>query len=82
MAERLPLTDARHAHELLDRSAATRKLVLVPQRPGQNPCPPPRGRCGSCVTWSAAAERCAVPAPVRAAGALGRFQAAGGPQQG
>ncbi|MFH8678423.1 medium chain dehydrogenase/reductase family protein [Streptomyces lydicus] len=30
VAERLPLTDARRAHELLDRSAATGKLVLVP----------------------------------------------------
>jgi NADPH2:quinone reductase len=30
VAERLPLTDARRAHELLDTSAATGKLVLVP----------------------------------------------------
>ncbi|MFI9080489.1 medium chain dehydrogenase/reductase family protein [Streptomyces sioyaensis] len=30
VAERLPLTEARRAHELLDRSAATGKLVLVP----------------------------------------------------
>ena len=30
VAERLPLTDARRAHELLERSAATGKLVLVP----------------------------------------------------
>jgi NADPH:quinone reductase len=30
VAERLPLSDARHAHELLERSAATGKLVLVP----------------------------------------------------
>jgi len=29
-AERLPLTDARRAHELLERTAATGKLVLVP----------------------------------------------------
>jgi NADPH2:quinone reductase len=30
VAERLPLTDVRRAHELLESSAATRKLVLVP----------------------------------------------------
>jgi len=30
VAERLPLTDARRAHELLERAAATGKLVLVP----------------------------------------------------
>ena len=30
VAERLPLTDARRAHELLERSAAKGKLVLVP----------------------------------------------------
>jgi NADPH2:quinone reductase len=30
VAERLPLTDARRAHELLDETAATGKLVLVP----------------------------------------------------
>lgn len=30
VAERLPLSDARHAHELLQRSAAIGKLVLVP----------------------------------------------------
>ena len=30
VAERLPLSDARRAHELLDRSAAVGKLVLVP----------------------------------------------------
>jgi NADPH:quinone reductase-like Zn-dependent oxidoreductase len=30
VAERLPLTEARHAHELLDSSAAKGKLVLVP----------------------------------------------------
>jgi NADPH:quinone reductase-like Zn-dependent oxidoreductase len=30
VAERLPLTDARHAHELLEDSAAKGKLVLVP----------------------------------------------------
>jgi NADPH:quinone reductase len=30
VAERLPLTDARRAHELLERTAATGKLVLVP----------------------------------------------------
>jgi NADPH2:quinone reductase len=30
VAERLPLTDARRAHELLERSAAMGKLVLVP----------------------------------------------------
>jgi NADPH:quinone reductase-like Zn-dependent oxidoreductase len=30
VAERLPLTDARHAHELLESSAAKGKLVLVP----------------------------------------------------
>jgi NADPH2:quinone reductase len=30
VAERLPFIDARHAHELLDTSAATGKLVLVP----------------------------------------------------
>ena len=28
-AERLPLSDARRAHELLERTAATGKLVLV-----------------------------------------------------
>jgi NADPH2:quinone reductase len=31
VAERLPLSDARRAHELLERSAATGKLVLVPE---------------------------------------------------
>ena len=30
VAERLPLTQARHAHEMLERTAATGKLVLVP----------------------------------------------------
>ncbi|MGZ4638978.1 MAG: zinc-binding dehydrogenase, partial [Actinomycetes bacterium] len=30
VAERLPLTDARRAHELLESSAAKGKLVLVP----------------------------------------------------
>jgi NADPH2:quinone reductase len=30
VAERLPLSDARRAHELLDSSAAKGKLVLVP----------------------------------------------------
>jgi len=30
VAERLPLSEARRAHELLERSAATGKLVLVP----------------------------------------------------
>jgi NADPH:quinone reductase len=30
VAERLPLSDARRAHELLERSAATGKVVLVP----------------------------------------------------
>jgi NADPH:quinone reductase len=30
VAERLPLTQARHAHELLDSAASTGKLVLVP----------------------------------------------------
>jgi len=30
VAERLPLTDARRAHELLETSAAKGKLVLVP----------------------------------------------------
>jgi len=30
VAERLPLTEARRAHELLESSAATGKLVLVP----------------------------------------------------
>jgi NADPH:quinone reductase-like Zn-dependent oxidoreductase len=30
VAERLPLSEARHAHELLDESAAKGKLVLVP----------------------------------------------------
>jgi NADPH:quinone reductase len=30
VAERLPLTEARHAHELLESSAAKGKLVLVP----------------------------------------------------
>jgi NADPH:quinone reductase-like Zn-dependent oxidoreductase len=30
VAERLPLSDARRAHELLESSAATGKLVLVP----------------------------------------------------
>jgi NADPH:quinone reductase-like Zn-dependent oxidoreductase len=30
IAERLPLTEARHAHELLEQSAAVGKLVLVP----------------------------------------------------
>jgi NADPH:quinone reductase-like Zn-dependent oxidoreductase len=30
VAERLPLTDARHAHELLESSAEKGKLVLVP----------------------------------------------------
>ena len=31
IAQRLPLTEARHAHELLEQSAAVGKLVLVPQ---------------------------------------------------
>jgi NADPH:quinone reductase-like Zn-dependent oxidoreductase len=30
VAERLPLSEARHAHELLESSAAKGKLVLVP----------------------------------------------------
>ena len=30
VAERLPLSEARHAHELLESSAAQGKLVLVP----------------------------------------------------
>ena len=30
VAERLPLSEARRAHEMLERSAATGKLVLVP----------------------------------------------------
>jgi NADPH:quinone reductase len=30
VAERLPLTQARHAHELLESSAGKGKLVLVP----------------------------------------------------
>jgi NADPH2:quinone reductase len=30
VAERLPLSDARHAHELLESSADRGKLVLVP----------------------------------------------------
>jgi NADPH:quinone reductase-like Zn-dependent oxidoreductase len=30
VADRLPITDARNAHELLERTAATGKLVLVP----------------------------------------------------
>ena len=30
VAERLPLSEARHAHELLERTASTGKLVLVP----------------------------------------------------
>jgi NADPH:quinone reductase-like Zn-dependent oxidoreductase len=30
VAERLPLTEARHAHELLESSASKGKLVLVP----------------------------------------------------
>jgi NADPH:quinone reductase-like Zn-dependent oxidoreductase len=30
VAERLPLSDARHAHELLEGSASKGKLVLVP----------------------------------------------------
>jgi NADPH:quinone reductase-like Zn-dependent oxidoreductase len=30
VAERLPLSDARRAHELLESSASTGKLVLVP----------------------------------------------------
>jgi NADPH:quinone reductase len=30
VAERLPLAEARHAHELLESSAAKGKLVLVP----------------------------------------------------
>jgi NADPH:quinone reductase-like Zn-dependent oxidoreductase len=30
VAERLPLSDARHAHELLESSASKGKLVLVP----------------------------------------------------
>jgi NADPH2:quinone reductase len=31
VARRLPLTEARHAHEILETTAATGKLVLVPQ---------------------------------------------------
>jgi len=30
VADRLPLTDARHAHELLERAASKGKLVLLP----------------------------------------------------
>jgi NADPH2:quinone reductase len=30
VAERLPLSDARHAHELLETTAAKGKVVLVP----------------------------------------------------
>ena len=30
VAERLPLTEARHAHEMLQSSASKGKLVLVP----------------------------------------------------
>ncbi|HWS93651.1 MAG TPA: zinc-binding dehydrogenase, partial [Mycobacterium sp.] len=30
VAERMPLTEARQAHEMLERTAATGKLVLVP----------------------------------------------------
>jgi NADPH:quinone reductase-like Zn-dependent oxidoreductase len=30
VAERLPLTEARHAHELLESTASKGKLVLVP----------------------------------------------------
>jgi NADPH:quinone reductase-like Zn-dependent oxidoreductase len=30
IAQRLPLTDARHAHELLEQSASVGRLVLVP----------------------------------------------------
>ena len=30
VAERLPLSEARHAHELLESSASAGKLVLVP----------------------------------------------------
>ena len=30
VAERLPLSDARHAHELLEQTASKEKLVLVP----------------------------------------------------
>jgi NADPH:quinone reductase-like Zn-dependent oxidoreductase len=30
VAQRLPLTEARHAHELLESSASKGKLVLVP----------------------------------------------------
>ena len=30
VAERLPLTEARRAHEMLESSAATGKVVLVP----------------------------------------------------
>ena len=37
VAERLPLTDARRAHELLERTAATGKLVLVPEADGNAP---------------------------------------------
>ncbi|GAA2143884.1 medium chain dehydrogenase/reductase family protein [Nocardioides koreensis] len=32
VAERLPLAEVRHAHELLEQTAATGKLVLVPER--------------------------------------------------
>jgi hypothetical protein len=30
VAERLPLADARRAHELLERSASVGRLILVP----------------------------------------------------
>ena len=30
VAERMPFTEARHAHELLDSTAASGKLVLIP----------------------------------------------------
>lgn len=36
VAERLPLSQARHAHELLETSAEKGKLVLVPDDPGES----------------------------------------------
>ena len=62
LAERIPLADARRAHELLERSAAKGKLVLVPwprlaltePPPGsggrwaRTAAPPPHGRVRAC----------------------------------
>ena len=61
VAERLPLTEARHAHELLESSAAKGKLVLV------NPRPRSRDRMASTSVAGALISPPGVAAPAGAA---------------